>query len=226
MNLLAIDTATDICGVAMTDDSNLISEYRAVLKRAHAERLLGIIELVLKDARLSVHELDGIAVSIGPGSFTGLRIGLSVVKGLAFDPSIPVVAVNTLDAFAWQGRYYAGPICSWIKAQSDEAYSALYHMQHGNLQRTSEYQLIKLDEAADFIPDEALVFQYGMPALHEHLPEAKRITMAPSDGSIISALTVARLSVPKFQSGEVDDIDTLAPFYLKDFHAKKRHSLI
>ncbi len=221
MKILAIDTATDICAVAVTDDLNLITEYRAALKRAHAERIIGAIDIVMQDAKLSISDLDGIAVSIGPGSFTGLRIGLSVVKGLTFDPAIPVVAVVTLDAIAYHGRYYDGPICCWIKAQADEAYAALYEFQGGELQRQSDYQLTTLQQAAEFIPDGALVFQMGMDTLVEQLAGKKQVTMGPPDGSMINALNVARLALPKFRQNIVDDIDTLEPFYLKDFVAKK-----
>ena len=119
MKILAIDTATDILGIALTEDTELINESRLNLKRAHSEKLLFTVDKILNESQVTINELDAIAVSIGPGSFTGLRIGLAAVKGLAFATNLPVVSVPTLDALASQPRFYPFQICPLIKAQAD-----------------------------------------------------------------------------------------------------------
>ena len=225
MNILALDTSTDICAVGVSDDQGLRCEYRARLHRSHAERIIGIIDQVLMEANLKVDQLDGFAVSIGPGSFTGLRIGLSVVKGLAFDPPIPVVPVNTLDVLAMQGKYYHGPVCSWIKAQAQEAYAGIYHMQEGRPVLQGDYSLVTLHEAGSFIPANALVLQIGMPELGEAVPKEKGILLSPADDAFISPLHIIRLSLPRFHSGDTIEADALEPNYLKDFKAKKGRSI-
>lgn len=224
MKVLGIDTATDILGIALTEDRKLITEYRSNFKRAHAEKLINSIDQVLKDANLSLQDLDGIAISIGPGSFTGLRIGLSSVKGLAFSTQIPIVAVNTLDALAHQALYWNYQICPLIHAQADEAYTALYRVNKFLLERISEYRLITLGELNHLISEKTLILNNGMKNLPEYIAhfDQGQFIIAPEELSYLSGLTIAQLGYDKLQKGEVEDIETLEPYYLKEFKAKQK----
>ncbi len=102
MIVLGIETATQGCGAALTRDGQLICEYRSQLKNAHERVLAPAIEHLVQDANIQMAEIAGIAVSIGPGSFTGLRIGLATAKGIAYATERPIVAVPTLEALAHQ----------------------------------------------------------------------------------------------------------------------------
>jgi tRNA threonylcarbamoyl adenosine modification protein YeaZ len=102
--ILAIETATELCGVALVDRHTCIASRTVVEKNIHSERLMVLVDEVLREAGIAVGALSGIAVSIGPGSFTGLRIGLSAAKGLAYARSLPLLAVPTLDALAYEAR--------------------------------------------------------------------------------------------------------------------------
>jgi len=225
LKILSIDTATDICGIAITEDKQLITEYRSNFKRAHAEKIINSMARVLEDAALSLTELDGIAVSIGPGSFTGLRIGLSVVKGIAFSNNLPVVSVVTLDALAYQALFRNDQICPIIKAQADEAYTALYKVKDFTLERTCDYRLINLDMLEDFITRKTLVINNGMKNLNEYTNN-ELIQIAPEELSFLSGITFAQLGYEKFQKGEVENIETLEPFYLKEFKVKKKQGSV
>lgn len=224
MKILGIDTATDVCGIALTEDKQLITEYRSNFKRAHAEKLIVSIAKVLEDANLSLKDLNGIAISIGPGSFTGLRIGLSAVKGLVFANHLPVVSVNTLDALAHQALFYSYQICPLIKAQADEAYTALYRANNFALERISKYRLINLDQLTSFIDKETLIINNGMENLEAYIPQmgGELFKVAPQEISLLNGFTVAQLGYDRLQRGQIDDIETLEPYYLKEFKAKKK----
>ncbi|MGB5749373.1 MAG: tRNA (adenosine(37)-N6)-threonylcarbamoyltransferase complex dimerization subunit type 1 TsaB, partial [Desulfobacterales bacterium] len=102
MRILALDTATQNCSVAIVDDGSLLAELTSVNSTTHSRRLMDFINTVCSLADLKAEDVDGFAVTIGPGSFTGLRIGISTIKGLAFSLGKPVVGVSSLDALAWQ----------------------------------------------------------------------------------------------------------------------------
>src|ERR1700676_3186850 len=101
MRVLALDTATEACSVALLTDAGLVGAWREV-GRGHAEQILDMVDAVLSEAGIVLGVLDGIAASVGPGAFTGVRIGVSVAQGLAFGAALPVVAVTTLEALGWQ----------------------------------------------------------------------------------------------------------------------------
>lgn len=227
MKILGIDTSTDICGVALTEDKTLITEFRSNIKRAHAEKIIHAIDRVLSDVQLKPDEIDGVAISIGPGSFTGLRIGLAAVKGLALATNLPVVSVPSLDVLALQAFYWQEQICPLVKAQADEAYAALYHFQNGQLIYDSDYQLVTLDSLHDLINQKTLIINVGMKNLPDYINDelAKLVVVAPPEFSMTSGYTVAILGFDKFIRQDIEDIETLEPFYLKDFKAKKKRGL-
>jgi tRNA threonylcarbamoyladenosine biosynthesis protein TsaB len=127
MKILAIETSTMLGGIAVADDTEgLIAEVRLNVKSTHSERLMAETAQVLKQSGLTVQDIDVFATAIGPGSFTGLRIGLSTVKGFAYATGKPIVAVPTLEAFAWNFPYCAYPVCPMLDARKKEVYAALF----------------------------------------------------------------------------------------------------
>src|SRR5439155_20361766 len=135
--LLAVETSTLTGALALLDGEALIAESRVNVAVAHGERLLAAADALLTGARWRVADLDALAVAIRPGSFTGLRIGVSTVKGLAFATGKPVVAVPTLDALAWNVPFAGRPVCPILDAKKGEVYTALYLTQDGRLDRLS-----------------------------------------------------------------------------------------
>ena len=120
MRVLAVDTATYSCSVAITDGDRLLSETTLVSGETHSRHLASLIEALTQTAGLSLEQMEGFAVSRGPGSFTGLRIGISTVKGLAVAGNRPMVGVSTLAALAWQVGPTDHLICPMIDARRDE----------------------------------------------------------------------------------------------------------
>ena len=198
--ILAIETATEICSAALVHQSSVISVHSLQEKNIHSEQLMILIDEVLKEASESVKKIDAIAVSIGPGSFTGLRIGLSTAKGLALSLERSIIAVPTLDGIAEQFRLEnknAGVknFCSLIDAKRNEAFYAFYSIAENDISRESEFS-IKLKEE---IVAEA----------EQHGAEVKQ----PQ----ISASAIGLIAERRRKELEVSDFSYLEPLYLREF---------
>src|SRR5512137_274131 len=133
MYILGIETATKTGGVAIVSEQGVVAEYTLNIEVTHSERLMSTVDRVLADTGLTISNIDGFGISIGPGSFTGLRIGLSTVKGLAFTTGKRVAAVPTLKALAWNIPYPLHPVCPLLDAKKKEVYAALYRHDGGEL---------------------------------------------------------------------------------------------
>src|SRR5215470_19138995 len=136
---MAVETSTLAGGVALLDGERLVGEYLLDVRATHSERLMPTIDRVLADAGWKPGELDGLAVAVGPGSFTGLRIGLSAVKGLALALAIPIAAVPTLDAMAAALPFADLPVCPVIDARKGEVYASLYRWDGTGMRREWDY---------------------------------------------------------------------------------------
>jgi tRNA threonylcarbamoyladenosine biosynthesis protein TsaB len=148
MKVLGIDTSTTLGGIALIDEQILIAETRLNVKVAHSERLMSEVSLCVERTGLSLDDIDLFAIAVGPGSFTGLRVGVSTVKGLAYATGKPVTAVSTLEAFAWNAAFSRYPVCPLLDARKKEVYGAVF-------QWTDEGFVMQIPEGA--YPIRALV---------------------------------------------------------------------
>lgn len=126
MLLLAIDTTTNVCSVALGEKDKLWAEITLNTKKTHSQRLMPAVKNLLRDAGVDKKQLEGLAVAIGPGSFTGIRIGMATVQGLALGLNIPVVGVMTLDALAEGCSFFPGLICPFLDARREQVYTCFY----------------------------------------------------------------------------------------------------
>jgi tRNA threonylcarbamoyladenosine biosynthesis protein TsaB len=145
MKLLAIDTSTDYLSLAVIKDGKAIAKFHKKAAMRHSMLLVPMIDKLLKKAKLKIKEMDCFAISIGPGSFTGLRIGVTVVKGLAYALKRPVIAVPTLDAIAMNAKKARGIICVILDARKKKVYACLYRSDGKNIKKLSPYLLLPLD---------------------------------------------------------------------------------
>ncbi|MFH1190019.1 MAG: tRNA (adenosine(37)-N6)-threonylcarbamoyltransferase complex dimerization subunit type 1 TsaB [Candidatus Omnitrophota bacterium] len=146
MKLLAVDTSTDYLSVAVMDGGKALAAIHRKAPRSHSSMLMPAIDSVLKKSGTVLGELDGFCLSIGPGSFTGLRIGAATVKALAFVTGKPVVAVPTLDVIAGKSRKFCGIICVVLDARKDKVYAAIYRSDGKRLKRISKTLLVSLND--------------------------------------------------------------------------------
>ena len=221
MNLLAIETATRVCSVAITRDGELIAEYRLNLKNIHAERLFGAIGKILSDTNLQTGDLGAIAVSSGPGSFTGLRIGVAAAKGLAFANDVPLIGIPTLSALANQAIGLGEYICPVLHARATQIYAALFEREGFNLKKIKPETILDLVELERFILPNTVIFGNGTDKLKQ-LDIADKFNFVPDRFGLASASMIAQMAFEKYRKNEFEDLLSFEPFYLQDFIASKR----
>ena len=148
MLILAFESSAKPASAALVKDGQLLSQYMQCSALTHSRTLLPMAEDMLKNAELRLSDVDLIAVAHGPGSFTGIRIGVSTVKGLAWAAEKPCVGVSTLEAMAWHGLAAGGYICPVMDARRSQVYNALFKIENGRPVRMTEDRPIALEELA------------------------------------------------------------------------------
>jgi len=244
MRILGIDTATTTASVALIDDhqpvaekfynrNSEVSENLAIAPKGNpAEIILPLIRAVLDQAKLCLSELDGIAVSIGPGSFTGLRIALATVKGLAYELGIPVVGISTLHAHASRVCDTGELICAMLDARKREVYAALFRRVNGNLMRLSDDGVMSMTNAIEMIQsarqnDGCTVIGDGAQAYDKVLLQSlgARLRIAAETECSTVARRVAELAQTRLGAPAEDDLATLVPLYLRSSEAQSKSAL-
>jgi tRNA threonylcarbamoyladenosine biosynthesis protein TsaB len=233
MKILAIETATMLGGTALFDDSaGLIAEIRLNVKSTHSERLMTGVNHILKQSSLKISDIDYLALSIGPGSFTGLRIGLSTVKGLAYATGKPVVTVPTLEALALNFSYCKYPVCTMLDARKNEVYAALFQWDGDGFKRIlheSALPVSKLSETImQYIDDKVVLTGEGTLLYKEMITESlgERAIIASPEQMVPSPAHVATLGIRKALSGEFSEIQSLVPFYIRRSEAELKKNVI
>ncbi len=226
MNVLGIETATTVCAAALVRGGRVVAESLLDAGRVHAEKLMCQIVAVLGPE--GVGSLGGVAVSIGPGSFTGLRIGVSVAKGIAFARNIPVVGVPTLEALALHAAETdhaetGTRILAALDARRDEVYCQLFDVRPGGpvplwdvRDMTLGALMTELHGSLARVTGEAAAKVLSWPDAQATL------SMVPAEALRCSGGSVARLGERLLLAGKADDPSTLEPRYIKDFFLKKR----
>ncbi|WP_156291097.1 tRNA (adenosine(37)-N6)-threonylcarbamoyltransferase complex dimerization subunit type 1 TsaB [Oceanobacillus salinisoli] len=151
MNVLAIDASNQVMGVAILKNNEVIGEYVTNIAKNHSVRLMPAIEQLMKEVSLTPDGLDKIVVAKGPGSYTGVRIGLSTAKTMAWALDIPVVGVSSLEVLAHQGRLFEGYICPFFDARRGLVYSGVYQYKNENLELVYEEKNIAMDAVLDLL---------------------------------------------------------------------------
>jgi tRNA threonylcarbamoyladenosine biosynthesis protein TsaB len=224
--VLAVETSTLTGATALVEEDTVLAECRQSLAVTHSERLLPAIDHVLRAAGCTLADVDGLGVALGPGSFTGLRIGLSTMKSLAFAARKPLWGVPTLDALAWSVPFAAYPVCPILDAKKGEVYTALYRTDAGHLDRLWEDRAQAPEAlAAALARDVAgpVVFLGDGVAPFGALFRAAlgdRARFAPAAQRLPSAVTVAELAHAALARGESADPAALVPRYLRRSEAE------
>ena len=220
--ILNIETATTNCSVSLSKDGEIL-----VLKEdnssgySHAETLHVFIDDVFKEAKIQPSAIDAIAVSKGPGSYTGLRIGVSTAKGLCFALNKPLIATDTLEALANQIIFNDGFIVPMLDARRMEVYSAIYN---SNLELAREIKAeILNEESFKELLEKSKVYFIG-----NGVEKTKTLIQHPNavfvEGKLPSAKEMAKLSELKYKKSDTEDVAYFEPYYLKDFVGLKKKS--
>lgn len=227
MRLLALETATLAGGAALLDDGRLVGESRLNIALTHSERLMAVVDRLLQDCAWDVADLDALAVSIGPGSFTGLRVGAATAKGLALALEIPVAPVPTLDALAATLPFADAPVCPLLAARRGEVYCSLYRWTGAVMERQWDYLALPPEVAVARLDAPVIVLGDGVAACRPYLArlgpglrEAEPVHSLPSP-AVVGALGHAILA-----AGGGIPAERLTPLYLRPSEAelKARHA--
>jgi tRNA threonylcarbamoyladenosine biosynthesis protein TsaB len=223
--ILSIDTATKITGLALHQDEQLVAESFLHTSKTHSERVMPMILQLMENAGLSFSDLNAVAVASGPGSFTGLRIGMATAKGIAQVRNLPVIGVNTLDALAQNGLGFTGLISPILDARKNEVYNALYRNQHGMLERVSEYRAIAPEKLLEelSVSSESVLFVGDAVATYQGLIAttlAAQAVFFAENMSLPRGSQVGGLAAKRLALGESDDLYGLKPFYIRQSEAE------
>lgn len=222
MKILALDTSSITATVALLDDNKLIGEYTLNYKKDHSQRLMPMIEGLLRACDTGVKEIDVFAVSLGPGSFTGLRIGIATMATMAQALDKQIVGVPTLEALAHNLHHINGLICPIIDGQRDQVYTGLYRWLNGKLVEIMENQLIKIDRLIDILgekEDKIYFLGDGLDRFAESLREGlgDHFLLPPARLQIPSASTLGQVAKNKIKEGILLDI---VPIYMRRSQAE------
>jgi tRNA threonylcarbamoyladenosine biosynthesis protein TsaB len=222
MKILGIDTSTPIGSIALMDGDNLVAEHTLNIVQAHSSRLMPAIDSVLKWGNITVEALDGCAVGIGPGSFTGIRIGVATIKSVCYALDTPIAGISTLETIAYNLRSTNGIICPLLDARRSEIYGAVFH-GGTEWKRLSEDLCLSIDAFLDrlntdvpangtlnFVGDGLLT--YGN-AVRERL--GARANFTHPIFNVPRGATIAHLGAQRLQHGESDSYWTLVPNYVR-----------
>lgn len=229
MKILALDTSGPNCSVSIMDDSTIVGDFTINNGITHSQNLVPMVEQVQKFANIELSDIDTFACSIGPGSFTGLRIGLSTIKGFALSLNKKVIGVPTLLSLAYNVSYFNGIICSILDARNDNVYAALYEKQNGRITLIGDYisdsisTLIEVLNKQNFTSPILFVGD-GSEVYHEKLVnELSDLTLlfAESNQNRQTALSVARAAMDMASFNEYCDYHSLSPLYLKKSQAER-----
>lgn len=221
MLILAFESSARAASVALVEDGRLISQYSQCSGLTHSRTLLPMAEDMLKNAELSLDKVDLFAVAHGPGSFTGIRIGVSTVKGLAWAADKPCVGVSTLEAMAWHGLAAGGLVCPVMDARRSQVYNALFQVENGKPVRLCEDRPIALSQLAEelrALNAPAFLIGDGAELAEKYLREqAIPCTVAPENLRWQSAWGVAMAAMDKTPG----NADALLPVYLRLSQAER-----
>ena len=221
--LLAVETSGRCGSVALVHPGQCLAELSLQSDTTHSKRLPGAIEYIMHQAEIDWQAIDGIAVSLGPGSFTGLRIGLSTVKGLALATKKPLLGISSLDGLASQFPYVLQQICAVIDARKKEVYAAFYTADGTNtVQRQSDYLVLtpealaaRIDTPTILTGDGALLYRQ---LFREKLKELA--LEAPHETHFLRAATIGRAALAKWDNQDFLSPATSVPDYIRNSDAE------
>ncbi len=222
MKILAVDTTSHGCSVAVVDNQKVLAEFHLLKRETHSKHLLSSIDSLLETSGLDITQVDGFAVAKGPGSFTGLRIGISTVKGLAAATGKPVTGVSSLKALACGVPVCREQICAIIDARKNEVYASFYRYVDNNIVRITKEIAVSPHELVKKIDETTLFVGSGVDVYKQKLVDiaGQNSIFSSERNNYINAVNVANLAALSFQKGDNSDIAGLVPNYIRKSDAE------
>ncbi len=224
MKILALDSTAVVASLAVCEDEKLLSVFTVNNGNTHSETLLPMVESSLKLLGLSANDIDLFALSEGPGSFTGVRIGAATVKGLAFGKDKPCVGVSTLEALAQNLSGFNGIICPAMNARRNQVYTAIFQCKDGEIERLTEDMAIAVTELEDKLETYDLPIYLcgdGDFLLYESKTRKKDYGFVPEPLRYQNGYSVCKCAFAKYNAGKVKTDLAIAPTYLRPSQAER-----
>jgi len=225
MKVLGVDTSSNVATASLIDDDLIIAEYTLNFKKTHSERLMPMIDDMLTSCGCSIDDVDMFAVSVGPGSFTGVRIGVATVKGLAHATGKKVVPVGTLEALAYNLPYAEHLIVPIMDARRDQVYTGTYIWDEDGFREIEAPCAVSIDECIDSCGKllDVIFIGDGVPVYKERIIErlGERAKFAPAGSSLQRASSVAALGLYKID--EAVSCHEITPLYLRKSQAEREY---
>ena len=231
MKILSIDTSSNICSVAALEDTDIIIEKHLQDEKTHSQKLMAMVDGVLKACALSLKDFDLLACSIGPGSFTGVRIGVATVKAFNDVTNIPISSVSSLESLAYNTLdsnfiNKANLVCSIIDAKNDNIYYGLFERKGTNFERIEDLNAKNIDVMVEnfkkyhnspilFVGDGAKKHQYTLTKYF------KRSTFVEDKYNVQTAISIGKAAFYKYEQGLYGDSNSILPLYLRKSQAER-----
>ncbi len=227
MRVLGIDTATLACSAAVVAGGEILAEYTLLVKKTHSERLLPLVAKLLADVGLSVADLDGVAVAAGPGSFTGVRIGVATARALGQALKLPLIGVSTLEALASQAGCFPGLVSPILDARRGQIYNALFQAGKKR-ERACPDRVLDLGELLEELEqrsEQVLFLGDGVTPHRKAIVAAlgERACFPPAEGLFNRAAAVARLGQAELAAGGGVSYIELLPLYIRKSEAEVKY---
>ncbi len=226
MKILAIDSSGQVASVAIVTDEAVLAEYSVNYKKTHSQTLLPMVEEVMKMTGTEGKDLDAVAVTNGPGSYTGLRIGSSTVKGLAMVWDKPIIPVPTVDTLAANYADYDGLICPLMDARRGQVYTGLYQFMDGKLKTVVPQVCTMLNDIlakVNELGEKVIFLGDGVPVHRQEIAGQVTVpyTLAPMHRSVQSAASLGYLACTYLREGKTVTATELVPEYLRLSQAER-----
>ena len=227
MKILGIDTSTMAANVAVLEDDKLICEYTINTKKTHSQKLMPMIENMLKLSDIEVRDIDAIAICVGPGSFTGLRIGMATAKAMAHVNNIPLIGVNSLEILGANMDLCNKKICSILDAQRNQVYTCKYIVEGNKIKALEEINIIPIDDLLEELSstnEEWVLVGEAVYKYKEKIQAISNITIPCPSNNITKASSLCVVARDKFEQNiEGHNCYDINPMYIRKSQAEEQY---
>ncbi|MBF0317957.1 MAG: tRNA (adenosine(37)-N6)-threonylcarbamoyltransferase complex dimerization subunit type 1 TsaB [Nitrospirae bacterium] len=225
MRILSLDTSVDVGGAALVDsEAGIVGEIIISVrgrKRTFSEHLMPAIDFLLESAGCSINDVGAFAMAVGPGSFTGLRVGLSTIKGLAFATGKPVVALPTFEVLSYNHRYCAYPVCAILDAGKGEVYASVFQWRDDRLCTLVDVGVYEIRELLEGLAPGKILFTGGAVVSCGEIIRTRLRDNAILAQTYVSAINVGLLALERLKTGDICCIEEIVPIYIKKSQAEQ-----
>lgn len=223
MVILGIDTSSNVGSVALMDHNKLIGEFSINTSKTHSQKLMILIKNLLEACDMKIDDIDAVAVSIGPGSFTGLRIGLATARALCHAKDKKIIGINSLDALAQNVSFYDSIVLSVMDAQRKNLYATFYSFEKGMIKEeiaTHIYSIEELKNKIESMDKKVLIVGEGADIYEEDFTNTSNCQIAQRSQRLSKASSLCELATYRYNESKFDDYYSLVPLYIRKSQAE------